>query len=72
MRKLLRTVSKNSLPSREDGRIRKETSVLSNRKMERLSARWSAMIAWLENTPIGNSPNCTGRYASMSTVFSLR
>ena len=39
MRKLWSIVNKNRLPSHEDGRIRKETSILSNRKMERLYER---------------------------------
>jgi hypothetical protein len=41
-------------------------------KMARLSARWSAMIAWLENTPIGNSPNFIEQCACMSTASSPR
>ena len=42
------------------------------RKMARLSARWSAMTAWLANMPLGNSLNCTGRYVCTLTAFSPR
>jgi Integrase core domain len=34
--------------------------------------RWSAMIAWLENTPIGNSPNSIGRCVCMSIATNPR
>ena len=45
-------VNKNTSPLHEGGPIRKGINVLSNRKMERLFARWWAMIALSGNTPI--------------------
>jgi hypothetical protein len=43
-------VNKNTSPLLEGGPIKKEISVLWNRKMAQLCARWWAMIASLENT----------------------
>ena len=42
------------------------------KRMGRLCARWSVMIASLGNMPIGNSPNFTEHSACMSIAFSPR